>query len=174
MRHLKRTILAGLTWLTAAATLLAGLPQDRCLCAVAQGKVTLRDTDTELGRSCCSRNGHLAETDRSTSIEEVQTPSVQPQGRHACCCGAHSNAASGQPRKSQLTRAKCLRGYVQTSQEATISTQTKVDDQAGLAISLASGPAILTVAGVPTDFSSVGHSLSPPVDLVRLLKHLLI
>jgi hypothetical protein len=174
MRHLKRTILAGLTWLTAAATLLAGLPQDRCLCAVAQGKVALRDADTELARSCCSRHGHLAETDRSASIEEVRTPSVRPQARHACCCGGHSKSFDGQSGKSQLKPTKCVRGYVQTGQQAIVSTATKVDNQARLAISLPSGSSASADPCTPIECISAGHSLSPPVDLIRLLKHLLI
>jgi hypothetical protein len=174
MRHLKRTILAGLTWLTAAATLLAGLPQERCLCAVAQGKVTLRDADTELARSCCSRHGLLAETDRSTSSKEVQTTSVHPQTRHSCCCGRHSKSAREPSGQSRLARAKCVRGYVQTNQEATVSTQTKVNNQAGLAISFTAGATTSTALVAPTETISVGHSLSPPLDLVRLLKHLLI
>jgi hypothetical protein len=170
MRHLKRTILAGLTWLTAAATLLAGLPQERCLCAVAQGKVTLRDADTELGRSCCSRHGRLADADRSTSSKQT---SVHPQTGHSCC-GRHSKSVPEQSGQSRLSRAKCVRGFVQTNPEATASVQTKVDNQAGLGITLTAGSAASTTHVAPTEYMSVGHSLSPPVDLVRLLKHLLI
>src|SRR5262245_62051597 len=117
MRQLKRTILAGLTWLTAAATLFAGLPQERCVCAVVQGKVALRDADTEIARSCCSRHDRRADTDRSTSSKEVQTTSVHSQTRHSCCCGRHSKSASEQSGQSRLTRAKCVRGYVQTNQQ---------------------------------------------------------
>jgi hypothetical protein len=174
MRHLKRTILAAFTWLTAAATLLAGLPQERCLCAVAQGKVALRDAAAAAPRPCCSRHGRLADSDPPSSSESVETASVSTQARPACCGGRHSKAAGEPFGQSQLARAKCLRGYVQTNQQATVSTQTKADNQAGLAVSLPLGLAISAGPGVPTDFASVGHSLSPPVDLVRLLKHLLI
>src|SRR5262249_17036455 len=174
MRHLKRTILAAFTWLTAVATLLAGLPQERCLCAVAQGKVALRDAAEAAPRPCCSRHGRLADPDPPMSSESVETASVSTQTWHACCCGRHSKPAGEPFGHSRLARAKCLRGYVQTNQQATDSSQTKADNQGSLAVSLPSGPAISAVAGVPTDFASVGHSLSPPVDLVRLLKRLLI
>ena len=174
MRCLKRTILAGFTWLTAVATLLAGMPQERCLCAVAQGKVALRDADTELALSCCAKHGRLAEADRSAGITDVRTTSVQSQARHACCCGGHPKAPDSQSGKPQLKPAKCIRGYVQTGQQATASTETKVDKHAGLAIPLHSGSFTWAAPVAPTWSISVGHSLSPPVDLVRLLKHLLI
>jgi len=158
MDLLRRTFLTCLVWLTAAMSVIAGVPHFRCVCTAASQKPLRPDhSSTE---SCCCGNG--------------------------CCQTEHrSNTACCQHRKTQSLRSArgmhriegtgCTRALVPTQVVASLSTRS-----AAPVISL-DGPSASMLARSANLMSAMSvrvfwqlHWRSPPADLVTTLQHLLI
>jgi hypothetical protein len=69
---------------------------------------------------------------------------------------------------------KCTRGLIQSGQDAVAADPTQTKDVVSPAAVLCLTPVVQVSPVTSAVEFSPTHSLSPPVDLVKLLKHLLI
>src|SRR5262245_60036233 len=83
-RFARRTALVALVWLTAASTLLAGLPQLECACPTTRGEARSPDAKPQGKRCCCSC---------------CAPEPGEPEGRHSCCRHQGQEPRPGAPRR---------------------------------------------------------------------------
>ncbi len=195
-RFARRTALVALTWLTAASTLVAGLPHFECVCPDGQRKPVCRGvkdaaTGCCCGGSCCSSNGQ--------SVEGT----VRSKSRGGCCCccpqgedtrrdksgptrdepQGHVRQAS-QPAKGKkaddalrLGRSQCVR--MLTHADDVTSTVNKATAKVAASLEPFALPADHPTPGSvpatasPRDSWQLSHA-PPPTDLVIILLHLVI
>jgi len=158
MDLLRRTFVTCLVWLTAAMSVIAGVPHFTCVCtATSQKPLRPHHSPTE---SCCCGN--------------------------ACCQAEHrSNAACCQHRNTQSVRSErgipriegtgCARALVPTQVVASLSTRSAapVISLGGLSAPLLAGSAN-PMSAMPAKAFWQLHWCSPPADLITTLQQLLI
>jgi hypothetical protein len=174
MAYLGKTFLSGLTWLTATATLFAGFPHVRCLCASTPGQLPPQDVASCLS-GCCSGEDDPAGQTNLPCDQELAISSGNSQARCACCCGSQDMSSGKQPsEQSAIGPSHCIRGFVQSGQHALVSAKTEGKNLVGSVAILLPPPVDGVSAAGPNVRLLPTHSLAPPVDLVCLLLHLLI
>jgi hypothetical protein len=194
-RFARRTALVALVWLTAASTLLAGLPHFDCVCPDGQRKpvcfgVPDRDTGCCCGGCCCASKGQSAEG------------AVRAKGRDGCCCccqkgegtppegsrptpkgtgaspGHEGQAAKGKAGKAlRVDRPRCARTLIHADDVTSSLDKAAAKGVAPLeplALPVAHPTANCPPATPPLrDAWSPSHA-PPPTDLVITLLHLVI
>ncbi len=160
MAYVRKTLLSGLTWLTAVATLLAGLPRIQCVCASSQETPSPARAVPEVQGCCCCKN---------------HSPGQASSCTQGACCGHYSKPSMVETREVPgIGPTKCTRGLIQSGQDAVAADPTQTKDLVSSAAVLYLTPVVQVPPVASAVEFSPTHSLSPPVDLVNLLKHLLI
>jgi hypothetical protein len=193
MAYLRRTALVTLVWLTAASTLLAGLPHFDCVCPNGRRKpvcfnVTDKNTGCCCGGSCCAPDGKAGEG------------AVQGEERGGCCCRGDQDArpnglrparneTGGGPRHEgqaakrktddalQLDRTRCARTLAHPDDMAPALNKTGAKGSAALepfALPTAHSTPAPAPAAVPSRDSWLPSHAPPPTDLVITLQHFVI
>src|SRR5947209_13056716 len=162
MKVVCKIALVGQVWLTAAMTLVAGLPHFPCRCP--DGHVKLFCMGLALGgRTCCDRN--------------CCSPVPEPARKACCCCGhgeARHTSRSSMP-ECQAQPAGCVRSQAPTADATPAQTKSVEGSAANL---LAPLPSAKPLAPAPLLSAREAawqlQTLPPPTDLITLLHHLLI
>lgn len=161
MRYAKRTFLAGTTWLTATATLFAGLPRVECLGASGQGKTSTPAVAVAASRCCCA-SGQGCKC-------------CQAQARPSCTESQGGPPAARDVKDGpRIEPAQCVRGIVLTEEQGLARTPSQDIDPAGPVITQAPQAILPPPEPCLIWCHPSAHAPAPPVDLVCLLQHLLI
>jgi hypothetical protein len=163
MAFSRKLALAGLVWLTAAMTLVAGLPHWSCRCDVGPTRrETAGHTPGAPGCPCC---GCCA-----------GDPAAGESGKAPCCARKSDPrpADESDPGGDQIHPARCVRDLAPAVPAGTAEKGPRSD---GLSPSAA--PPDQAEPPVPAPPPACGrdwqlHSPAPPTDLVTVLLHLLI
>jgi len=174
----RRTALVALVWLTAASTLLAGLPRFECVCPGRQRQSAPPDAN---GTGCCCGSCCVGEPG-------------EHDGHRDCCQGGGSDSESSKPAPreddsgkappgsqvhqtgtAELTQSSCARELILADGFSAAVTQTKAS------------PILELLASVPLDVGSTSSPCAasvlvpwltshvpPPTDLIVTLQHFVI
>jgi hypothetical protein len=195
MEYVRRTALVALVWLTAASTLVAGLPHFDCICPNGRRKpvcfnITDKKTGCCCGGSCCPPNGQAKEG------------TVQGKGRGGCCCccrgGQDARPDGSEPTRNktgaaprhegqsvkgtaddalQLARTRCVRTLAHSDEMTPALNKAGAKGSASLeplALPAAHSTLAPSPAAVPPRDSWLLSHAPPPTDLVITLLHLVI
>jgi hypothetical protein len=160
----KRLLLVCITWLTAAATLFAELPQTACLCASAATESPTSASVPQTATCCCGHGGTCGHGDGCCR-------QIAPKAATTSCCG---QAKTDQGPDQRIGRTPCSRGLVHSTQTTIISAPTDSKLSIASAATIGATPVLVPARKMPTARSAPARALAPPVDLVCLLQHLLI
>jgi hypothetical protein len=160
----KRTLLVGLTWLTAAATLFAGLPQEACLCPSTSEQATCATPAPSTSSCCC---GHSGPCDSGASCCHQPVPKESSPSYLA-------KAKTDQGQDYRIEGTRCTRGVVHATHPTTVSAPTDSKLSIASAATLCPTPILVTSPPSPTVSTAPARALAPPVDLICLLQHLVI
>jgi hypothetical protein len=185
---IRRTALVALVWLTAASTLLAGLPQLECLCPSGQCTTSPQGpAPREGGRCCCGsccaagQGGEKPPKRMSCCSQndtEQQTKPASPESKAAAGRRADS-AGQGKPgpEQARLQRPGCTAQLVQP--EAFTSASANPDADGSLGPVLAAALPVCLCPPVSPGAAAgrtcwLAYCIPPPTDLVIALQHFLI
>ena len=171
MRSLHRTALVALIWLTAASTLLAGLPHFECACPAARPQPASPDAKAKAAGCCCSC---------------CVAPPGEPEAQRPCCRPESQQPRPAKPKQTakapagapELTQSRCAKTLPPASDSVTAAVAKT--DAAGwhtpeLLAQAATGPdATLSVCGLPCRLPWLIAHEPPPTDLVITLQHFVI
>jgi hypothetical protein len=163
-------------WLTAAMTLVAGMPRFDCLCTKGQVKPFSPALVSSGSQCCCGRCGASSGSGERPCC---MAASLAKRTMPASCCEASGVAPPSQPSPggSQITRSACC---LKTLAQPEIATPVNAVRILGKFLIPLAVSAYQTI--IPLSFATSGarqpvgslHSLAPPADLVTLLQHFLI
>lgn len=178
MRTIGRTALTGLVWLTAAMTLVAGLPHFDCRCPSGQVKPFCLATASKKTGCCC---GGACCAGASGGGYCCNSPGSSPErhGHKPPCC-AQEKAPPGGNQPFDGPHLDHCGGCVKTlaaSPVLTADTHRKplADDRsAGTAMSVCAVVTCCPACGVQEHLSRLDRPPAPPPDLVTLLQRLVI
>jgi hypothetical protein len=161
---LKRLLPVSITWLTAAATLFAGLPQVVCFCGSTATATVVSDSLPKNSRCCCGLHD---------SCDDVGGCCRQPtpKATTADCC---SQAKTEDGPVLRISQTPCSRGLVGSTQSTIVSTPTNFKFSTALAATIGSAPVLVPAPTLLTAQSTPARAPAHPVDLICLLQHLLI
>jgi putative Ca2+/H+ antiporter (TMEM165/GDT1 family) len=163
MKHARRILFVGLVWLTAAGTLLAGLPHAACLCAVGPDKAK-HVADAKPSGCCCGAGCTPAQTGCPFC------------GKHTEKSQDENDASRTQTAREAAVRPAPCRHVIVPS--TVIATAASHGDKTLIkTFVLAAPPASdQNVAEFTPNLrdSREIHLLPPPTDLVTVLQHFLI
>lgn len=167
MRLFRQALQAGLVWLTAITTLIAGVPHFDCICPNGQQKQFCAGPS---GDHCC-----CGDTCCSSASGCCQVPASLPdqQEKPRCCSESqHLGKADLRADGKQLSSSGCTRTLAQG--ELAI-TSAKVNAERSVSVAVFAGAPVWPEQ-LPTarHFSLEAHQLPPPTDLVVSLQHFLI
>jgi hypothetical protein len=173
MNLLSKTAWIAQVWLTAAMTLIAGIPRFDCRCSEGQAKPFRLVFSAS--KCCCGRCGES--TGNGSRSCCLAASSAKPAKPTSCCQTSRvSTVSKALPASGQISPSACCLKSVTQVQSAfpahSIRSLAKIHLEPALA-SLAT--ASFTFAASSSGQSIVSlHSLAPPVNLVTLLQHLLV
>jgi hypothetical protein len=166
VKHPLKAFGAGLVWLTAAATLVAGLPQRECVCPDGQVKSICLVLPTSPSSCCC----HGSCCPGKPSREPLATKKT------TSCCSAHEKATpkpSARAKGHQLKLPGCTRAAGKPTSSTPSSDPTKANKD--------NTPQLDSAAGIEAgvSLSLTNHRanfrqlclLGPPPDLTVLFQH---
>jgi hypothetical protein len=177
MHYSARILWACHVWLTAAMTLVAGLPHFQCLCPNGRVKALCLSLAPKPSGCCCGGACCSSAQSSAGSCCAHNAKAAEPQAEASCC---------GQPKRQPTEKLPGAgfhaagTGCVKTPVRAEPRALPKGDTEPGqLLIPDASlpGHTPVTHALPATAHASTfwhGHSLAPPPDLVIVLQHFLI
>ena len=172
MSAVSRIAWIGQAWLTAAMTLVSGIPHFACRCPDGDFKPFCIGTVSATSGCCCNSNC-CSSADGSCCRAQSQIAADQVQAQS--CCRHQSRQSSNSPGKQQAIKAgSCAKAPA--SSGARIS-QSKTILGKELTAQAFSAPQYVIVLGLQTmtgHSSWQSHQLPPPTDLVTTLQHLLI
>src|SRR6516162_105432 len=140
MLPLKRMLLVCFTWLTAAATLFAGLPQVACLCP-STSEQTACATPAPSASSCCC--GHSGSCDSGASCCHQPAPKESSPYHLA-------QAKTDQGPDYRIEGTRCTRGLVHATHPTTVSVPTNSKLSIASAATLCPTPILVTSPTSPT------------------------
>ncbi len=183
-RIARRTALVALVWLTAASTVLAGLPRLECVCPGGRRGSPNVGAVAKTGGCCCEQSCCAAGEANPQPGEH--SCCVQPQGEKPHGSAQDSGGRRGNQRDSakpanlhpaQLHRPACanvpVQSEAQTYAPASPSLAKIAALDLGVALFVSPGPELLAAAPL-AERSWLAHSVSPPTDRVIVLQHFLI
>jgi hypothetical protein len=182
----RRTALVALVWLTAASTLLAGLPHFECVCPSSSRDSSCLGVVAKSGGCCCGGSCCAA------GKPQPEKPSccAQPQAAHGQKPPAPAKE-SGKPRRARVTPAEkanphsaqlhqpdCAKAPVQpetlTFAPANPSQAKLTALDLSVPLPVSAGPVVILAALAPGEVRWQVHSLPPPTDRIIVLQHFLI
>jgi hypothetical protein len=166
---LRKTTLRALVWLTAATTLVAGLPFSFCPCAM--GSSESRTTAPISNKVCCGCGGGCCRTESSVPARTAKS------APHSACCSTPKPFRQGSgSRCAQFGCTGCPQALAQ-AQSAAVAPGKRVLDRTVAA------PALMVFQPLPISRAQKslsrrswqrGYWCTPPTDLSITLQHLLI
>jgi hypothetical protein len=167
MIRLRRTLLAVLVWLTAATTLVAGVPHFDCLCPNGDRKPFCLGLASKATSCCCG--GACCGTGGGASCCQAQ----------ASCCSHHKATSAKRPSNKhyQIGRTGCQRSLVLTLCAAVTPGRPTTDEGfPALRLAAVPAPAVLSVLPIRGTWLLTWrhYRLPPPPDLIVTLQHFLI
>ena len=177
MKPVRRTVLVGFVWLTAATTLLASVPHFDCICRDGALKSFCLGFSTARGDCCCAGSCCLGPSSDKTLSGARDAPPTGQEQKPPCCKNKSRSSTDGASTGSQV-QGKCCQKALAYSDVASVAlekTTTKQDLANVFAVpfsddTLASwGPTAEHVY-----FSRQHSQAPPPIDLVISLQHFLI
>jgi hypothetical protein len=161
MAYPRNFLLTGLVWLTAAMTLVAGLPRFQCQCPDGTTRPLCPDRASASDPCCC---GGACCSQVATSARKAA---------HSCCRAAPSRS---QPDGQRFQSAGCSKSLVLSEKAPTVSE--KRVQTAALVSLLPAAPACGLIAAAPPAAPAAAawqtHLSAPPVDRVITLLRLVI
>jgi hypothetical protein len=175
MVYRSKTYQACTTWLTAAATLLAGLPSWQCFCAASAAECSAPAGIAKPAPCCCCGGCHSPGHPGGTCCQAAVSASTNPNPKIRLSALGRAEPASWAAYLShRIEPIQCKGGLVPSRHLGLVSPQPDRKQLVGSAAVLCQA----LVAGLSATSSaahlSPTHSHSPPANLVCLLKHLLI
>jgi hypothetical protein len=171
-----KTAWAAQVLITAAMTLVAGIPRFDCRCSEAQVKPFSLALAASGSQCCCGRCGASSGSGERPCC---MAASLAKRTMPASCCEASGVAPPSQPSPggSQITQSACC---LKTLAQPEIATPVNTIRILGKVLIPHAVFAYQTI--IPLSFATSGagqpvgslHSLAPPADLVTLLQHFLI
>jgi len=168
MRRLRKSGLALLVGLTAATTLVAGMPHFFCRCPNGREKLCFAASGNQCccGGSCCPSKG-------GEKACQCGSP-----GATGCCCSQPKNQASGTSSgdRVEVTSGCCLRTLVKPDIKSLPGAKAAASDPGDSQAPFALEPATDYAPPMPEAIRAPWHALrvSPPTDLVIVLQRLTI
>jgi hypothetical protein len=176
MLTVRKTLLAGLAWLTAVATLVAGSPYLDCRCPDGRVKLFCLPTAAEPEGCCCG--GACCPSTSGASCGQGNGSSSANRGAACPCCRRH--ATQEQERSSDSVQAGqgcCTRQLVPPEVSVPTHTRTAVSKDLTAAPCPAPDAALASSPTTPADRQTPSwliHPPAPPPDLITTLQRLLI
>jgi hypothetical protein len=186
-RFARRTALVALVWLTAASTLLAGVPHFECVCPSGRRGssclgVIAKSGGCCCGGSCCSAGGKGPQAEgqsccgkpRAAHGEKPRPPAKEsgnPRGARV------TPAGKANPDSAQLHRPTCAKAPVQPEALTFAPASPSHAELSALDLSVplpvSPGPEVPS-APAPGEVRWLTYCLPPPTDRVIVLQHFLI
>jgi hypothetical protein len=173
---LRRAAFAGLAWLTAVMTLVAGMPHFECRCPNGHVKPFCLGLDSNKSGCCCGC-ACCSASPKGRCCCKGRGASPSKRKEKSCCHTQHRNNLASRPGPAGSPAAqssRCVKTVAVADQFTLVNHEIPKDSQVQVA-GFAS-PFILAscqTSGAPKDLSQA-HSPAPPPDLVTVLQRLVI
>ena len=166
MALLNKTLIVGQAWLTAAMTLVAGMPHFSCACPDGTVKpvcvkITIHSSDSCCAATCCSR---------------AERPSKGQKTKSCCSPNSRADTGTSDVQRISIGRSCCTRAFAQPQAPAMSHVGSSVVRDYDADASLPSLTLDLNsrqqIVNGPKPWQA--HAGSPPTDFLALFRHYVI
>ena len=172
MSAVSRIAWIGQAWLTAAMTLVSGIPHFACRCPDGDFKPFCIGAVSATSGCCCNSNccssadGSCCRAHGRRAADQIQAQS---------CCRHQSRQSSNSPGNQQAIKAgSCAKAPVSSGVSISHSKTTLGKELTARAFPAPQDVAVLDLQTMTGCSSWQAHQLPPPTDLVTTLQHFLI